>query len=118
MTELIGFLSTGKGSWSIVSKIVGKDVWDKIFLLTNDFGKEKFSPNEKTELITIDMGKNSVELRDEIKAKLKPRIKGTEIAINITSGSGKEHTALISALLQLGFAIRLIDLVNNEIEEV
>jgi hypothetical protein len=33
-----------------------------------------------------------------------------DIAVNITSGQGKEHTALLSALIKLGYGIRLVDI--------
>ena len=41
MTELIAFLSTGKGTWANVSGLIKGESWDKVYLLTNDFGKEK-----------------------------------------------------------------------------
>ena len=37
---------------------------------------------------------------------------------NFVSGMGKEHMALISALLKLGVGIRLMALTKNGIEEV
>ena len=50
--------------------------------------------------------------------KLKEKISGIEVGLNIVSGSGKEHMALISALLKLGIGIRLVALTSNGVKEV
>lgn len=118
MTELIACLSTGKGTWGHVGRIIEDERWDKIYLLTNDYGKENFKNNEKTELIVINESQGLKELIEEIKTKLKERIKGTEVGVNFISGSGKEHMALMSALLKLGVGIRLVALTKDGIEEI
>jgi len=38
MTDLVAFLSTGKGSWAQVSSVINGEDWKKVYLLTNDFG--------------------------------------------------------------------------------
>ena len=38
-------------------------------------------------------------MEEEIQKKLKGKIKGTEVALSIASGDGKEHMALISSLI-------------------
>jgi hypothetical protein len=107
MTDLIAFLSTGKGSWGHVSGLINGEEWDKIYLLTNDFGKEKFQPNEKTELFVCNFNAGAEELAKEIQDKLKDKISG-EVAVNFISGAGKEHMALISALMKMGVGFRLM----------
>ena len=63
--------------------------------------------------------KLSIELLiDKIKSQLEGKIKGTEVALNLASGSGKEHMALLSALLKLGVGIRLVSFTNNGIKEI
>jgi hypothetical protein len=50
-------------------------------------------------------------LRDEIKAKLTPLLEGlldTDVAVNLVSGEGAQHMALLAAILQLGLGIRLV----------
>ncbi len=118
MTELIACLSTGKGTWGHVSRLMQDGKWDKIFLITNDYGKENFNKDDKTELIAINLNQGIKELRDEIYNSLKGKIKGTEVAINIISGMGREHMALISALLKLGIGFRLYALTKDGVEEI
>lgn len=118
MTELIAMLSTGKGSWAQLFKIIRAENWEKIYLITNSFGKEKYTPDEKTELIAFDFNKEPHVLRDEILSALKERVKGLEVALNMCSGTGKEHMALLSAVLKLGTGIRMVDLCDGRLDEL
>lgn len=108
MTELIACLTSGKGTWSDVFRLIDHEAWERVFIITNSFGRERFRPRERTELIVIDPRKPAVELSDDIKQSLEGKIKGLEVALNLTSGSGKEHMAILSALLKLGLGIRFV----------
>ncbi len=116
--NLIACLSTGKGTWGHVSKMIQDGQWDKVILITNDYGKENFTKDEKTELISVNMNMGINDLRDEIKNQLDGKITGIEVAVNIVSGIGKEHMALISAIQKLGFGMRFMALTKNGIEEI
>ncbi|MBU2634512.1 MAG: hypothetical protein KJ674_04685 [Nanoarchaeota archaeon] len=115
MSILIACLSTGKGTWGHVSRL--REEFDKIYLITNDYGKENFQKDDKTELIALNFNQGIKELRDNIMNELKDKIK-EEAALNLISGTGKEHMALLSALLKLGIGIRLIALTKDGIEEI
>ena len=41
MTDLIACISSGKGTWGHVARIIDGQEWNNIFLITNDFGKDK-----------------------------------------------------------------------------
>lgn len=118
MKDLIACLSTGKGTWGHVNRVINDGNWDKVFLITNEYGKENFSADNKTELIAINLNQGLKEMRDEIMNKLKGKIKDTEVAVNLVSGAGKEHMALVSAILKLGIGIRLIALTKEGVEEI
>lgn len=117
MTELIACLSTGKGTWGHVNRLIQDQQWDNILLITNDFGKENFKAEKPAEFIIIDANKGMKDLREDLEKSLKEKIKGTEVALNMISGTGKEHMALLSALLKLGIGIRQIALTKDGIEE-
>lgn len=118
MPTLIACLSTGKGTWGHVSRLISETTWDKVFLITNDFGKENFSASNNTELIIINQKQGIKELAKEIESKLKDKVKDPEIALNLVSGTGKEHTAILSAVLKLGLGIRLVALTQQGMEEI
>jgi len=118
MTELVACLSTGKGTWGHVNRLIQEQEWENIFLITNEFGKENFTAEKPAEFLIIDSNKGIKELRDDITEKLRGKIKGLEVAVNIVSGSGKEHMALIGALLKLGVGIRPMALTKDGIQEI
>ncbi len=118
MTELIACLSTGKGTWGHVNRLIQDGNWSKIFLITNDYGKENFSKDDKTELININLNQGIKELRDEILKNLNGKIKSSEVGVNVISGTGREHMALIAALLKMGVGFRLVALTKDGIEEI
>lgn len=110
--ELIALLSTGKGTWSQVSGLLKYGEWDNVIILGNDFA-QKFTSEKKFEFIKVDLDKRLGDLRTELMEKLKGKIKGTEVALSIASGEGKEHMALISALLNLPVGIRFAALTKD-----
>ncbi len=118
MTTLIACLSTGKGTWGHVGRLLADGQWEKAFLVTNDFGKENFSSEKAHEKIVVDTKKGVEELREEIINQLKGKITGTEVALNLVSGTGREHMAITAAILKLGFGIRFVLLTKDGIKEV
>ena len=110
--ELIALLSTGKGTWAQVSGLIKHGEWDNIIILGSDFA-QKFTSDKKFEFIKIDLDKKLKDLREEFMEKLKGKINGTEVALSIASGDGKEHMALIYALLNLPVGIRFAALTKE-----
>jgi len=113
MPTLIANLSTGKGTWLEVIKIINAQQWDKIFLVTNHFGRDNFKPQENTELIIIDTFQSTSQIAEQIRKQLQGKISDFEIALNLASGSGKEHMALLEAVLELGLNFRLVTFENK-----
>ena len=111
--ELIALISSGKGSWGQVAGVINRGEWENIILIGNDFAK-KFTSEKDFEFIEI-KGGTLVELKQELEKKFKGKIKGTEVALSIASGDGKEHMALISALLSQPVGIRFTALTKDGI---
>ena len=118
MTELVACLSSGKGTWGHVARLIKEGKWDKTFILTNEFGRQNFKAEANVEVLLIDEEKGIKELRDDIYNFLKDKIKGFEVGVNIISGSGKEHLALMSALLKMGVGMRFVALTKDGAEEI
>lgn len=111
--ELIALLSSGKGTWGQVSGLVKQGDWDNIILVGNSFAR-KFTLDKKHEFIEV-QDNSLVKMKQELLEKLKNIIKGTEVALSIASGTGKEHMALISALLSVPVGIRFTALTKDGI---
>lgn len=118
MPTLIACLSTGKGTWTEVSRIIQSQEWNKVFLITNQFGKDNYMPGKNTELVIVESFPETpaIVITEQIKKQLKDKISDFEIALNLASGSGKEHMALLEAVLQLGLNFRQITLNRNNVE--
>jgi len=112
--ELVALLSTGKGTWGQVAGLINKGDWENIFLIGSEFA-EKFSIDKKHDFVRVDTSKSISELKQEIMQKLKGKINGTEVALSIASGDGKEHMALISALLSIPVGVRFTALTKEGI---
>ena len=110
--ELVALLSTGKGTWGQVSGLMTHGDWEKIFLIGGEFAKD-FKHDKEFEFIKVDLDKKIRDLREELSEKLKGKIDGTEVALSIASGDGKEHMALISALINLPVGIRFAALTKD-----
>lgn len=110
--ELIALLSSGKGSWAQVSGLMTHGEWDRIILIGDEFAKQ-FTHQKQFEFIKVDLNKKLKELKEDFLQKLKGKISGTEVALSIASGDGKEHMALISALINFPVGIRFAALTKE-----
>jgi hypothetical protein len=110
--ELVALLSTGKGTWGQVSGLMKHGEWDNIIVLGDEFGAG-FTHEKKFEFIKINLSAKIKELQEEFLKKLKGKINGTEVALSIASGEGKEHMALISALINVPVGIRFAALTKD-----
>lgn len=116
MTDLVATLGTGKGTWIEVRNLIETIEWDNVYLITNKFGAEKFKVKKNVNFIVIN--NNDIKgMKDEIIKNLKNVLK-LEVGVNIQSGTGNEHMALISALFSLGVGIRLVIFKNNTLAEL
>lgn len=118
MPTLIACLSSGKGTWSEVNKIIQSQPWNKVFLITNDFGREKFSWSDQIKPVLINSFQEVPVIVEQIKMQLEGQITDFEVALNLTSGVGNEHMAVLEAVLELGLNFRLIAVNNNQVESL
>lgn len=118
MTDLVACLSGGEKSWLHVQRLISGMEWKNIFLITNGFGKENFKPEKKVNFVVVDFQKPVFSLIDDIRKGLNGKIYDLEVALNLVSGTGKEHMAILSALLKLGIGVRLIAVTKEGIKEL
>ncbi|TKJ17605.1 hypothetical protein CEE44_03665 [Candidatus Woesearchaeota archaeon B3_Woes] len=117
MTSLVACLGDEKGTVLHVAKIIEGKEWDKVFLITDKKVKDLFD-NKNVKIILINPNKFLSELVEEIKSKLDGQINDTEVALNMISGDGKQHMAVLCALLKLGLGIRMVALTKQGVKEI
>jgi len=115
--ELVALLSSGKGTWAQVAGLLSHGDWEKVILVGDDFAKQ-FTHEKKFEFIQVDLNKKLKELRDEFSEKLKGKFQGMEVALSIASGNGKEHMALVSALINLPVGVRFAALTKEGVVDL
>ena len=113
--ELVAFLGDDKENWGQITGLINHGDWDKIIIVKNKNSKS-FSTNKKSESIIIDSSQSLIELKKELMQKLNGKFSGLDANLSIASGNGKEHMALISALLSLPVGIRLVVFTKKGIE--
>ncbi len=116
--ELVAFIGTDKENWGQITALSNRIDSEKIFLVKN---KEVsgFPENNKSEIISVDSSSSLFELKNEILEKLKSKLNNDfEVAVSLASGNGKEHMALISALLSIPVGIRLVAYTKEGIQFV
>lgn len=118
MTDLVACLSSGEKSWAHVARLVNDADWKNVLLVTNESGKNGFRAERKVEYVVVDFQKPVFELIEDIRNGLKGKLTDLEVALNIVSGTGKEHMAILSALLKLGVGVRLMAVTKEGIREL
>ncbi|MDP3881805.1 MAG: hypothetical protein Q8Q31_02915 [Nanoarchaeota archaeon] len=112
--ELVAFLGTDKDNWGQISALINRGKWDKVIIVKNK-DSEDFPYGDET--IKIDSETPLIELKGIMMEKLKAKIGGDfEVALSIASGNGKEHMALISALLSIPVGIRFVAFTRKGVE--
>ena len=112
--ELICLISSDQETWPQISGLMTHGVWDKVILVGDESGKS-FSHERPFQFIQVDTTKKIKELREEFTQKLRGKFEGMEVACSIASGTGKEHMALISAIINLPMGIRFAALTKEGI---
>jgi len=113
--ELIALLSTGKGTWGQVAGLIQKGEWEKVIVVGPSFSKDFTVSGEAFDFIEFDPNKSLAALKKELSTKLKGKFNGLEVALSIASGNGKEHMALLSALINLPVGVRFAALTKEGI---
>lgn len=117
MVTLITLLTTGKGSWAYLNRLLSVAEWSKVIVLANDFGMGFKSEKVKLEMVKIDPDLDVVKLKTAIKQSLKG-VHDFEVAVDFNSGTGKEHSALLSALLALGLGVQIVCLEDDKLVDL
>ncbi|MBU0636119.1 hypothetical protein KKE06_03775 [Candidatus Micrarchaeota archaeon] len=112
MTTLFACLGIGKGTWGHVARLIATEEWDRVVLLSSDFGKENFKPEKECEWILLNNRAGFVIIKDAVKEKLPEG----ELALSLASGSGKEHMAVLVALRESNRDYKIVTLTGDGVK--
>lgn len=115
--EFVAFLGSDKENWGQIGAIMRR--LDAVPILIKSKKTEDFEAIGNARIVSVDTDKPLIELKEEIIDKVKPLLLSElEVAISLASGNGKEHMALISALLSIPVGIRLVVFTKNGVEYI
>jgi len=118
MSVLISILGTGKGTWFEVHKLLEQKLFDSVLLFVDEWAVQNYRNEYNAIVIPLATEAASEQLIDIMKAGIKQHMASQsgelDLAINIASGTGKQHACLLAAVMQLGYGIRLVTFENNE----
>ncbi len=114
--ELVAFIGSDTENWGQITALLKHMSWDSAILVKGK-NTHNFPKTDNAAILEIDTSKPLAEITSILKEKLKSRLSGEfEVALSLASGSGKEHMALISALLNVPVGIKLAVFTKKGIE--
>jgi hypothetical protein len=108
MMEFVAYIGSDKENWGQIVALLNRLDYEKAILIKSR-SAESFPTNERCILIEVDAQKPMLELKHEILERTKQSLSGDfEVALSLASGSGKEHMALLGALLSIPVGVRIV----------
>lgn len=119
MVSLVTIISSGKGTWGQVNTLLREGTWDHQYIVCNDFAYDQFQAKDSNTTTKLRFDEKSwKESYQQLAGFFKEQLKGEmEVAVNISSGSGVEHMAVISALLKAGVGIYFVYADQGAVQE-
>lgn len=105
--EFVAFIGEDKENWGQITALLNRLEYEKAILIQNKKA-DYSSSNEKCKVIKVDSERPLIELKNELIEKLKKELsRDFEVSLSLASGNGKEHMALLSALLNVPVGVKL-----------
>ncbi len=118
MTQLVLCVSDDERAWPHLYRLILEGEWSAIYAIGPASSRRKFHPQKSITFITADFAAPVGEIVESLKKQLAAAFTDFEIALNLVSGSGKEHMAILAALLKAGVGIRLVAVTHEGVREL
>ncbi len=115
MADLIACFTTDNHNRHL-HRLINESEWDRIFVVTTPELRRRHKFQKEVLYIVIDPKKPIDEYVEDIKSNLKGFF--LEVGINLVNGEGKDHMALLSAVMKAGLGFRLVAVTKNGVEEI
>ena len=105
--NLVAFVGTDMENWGQITALMHRMECEKVVLVCSSEAGA-FPASEKCISVEVVGSSPIAALKQQMIDVLKPHLGSDfEVAVSLASGTGKEHMALISALLQIPVGIRI-----------
>lgn len=114
--EFVTYVSDDKDGIGQITALIKRIECEKIVCVCAS-GFELPFEDSRIAKVEVDISKPLQGLRDEMKEKMKKILSNDfEVALSLACGKGKEHMALVSALLNIPVGVRLVAFTKGGIE--
>jgi hypothetical protein len=114
MSVLIAFIPEERAAVIHLQRVIEGEDWDRIILI----GEGEFKSAKAFIRVFSDRTLYLTELKKSYEEQMRDKVKVFEVGVNLMGGSGKEHMALIAAVLSLGLGIRFVALTPGGVREI
>ncbi|HLD06715.1 MAG TPA: hypothetical protein VJC16_04245 [Candidatus Nanoarchaeia archaeon] len=114
MTSLIACL--GADHHPHLRRLIAEQQWEQVYLIAA--APMEFAAEKPLSILVVSPAQPVQEYIAELLSRLQGKIPGFEVALNLVSGSGKEHMGIVAACLKLGLGIRLVAVTREGISEL
>ncbi|MEK6889138.1 MAG: hypothetical protein AABW80_03460 [Nanoarchaeota archaeon] len=105
--EFVAFVGEDKENWGQVTALLNRLEYERAIIIKSS--KEDFPTNGKCKVINISSEKSLIDMKEQMQEKLKKELSGDfEVSLSLASGNGKEHMALLSALLNTPVGVKIV----------
>ncbi len=124
MGTLITILGTGKGSWHEVHGLLATKAFENVLVFIDAWEAQSYRNEYGVTLSPMPEENSSEQLVALMRERIKSHMSATQnaaefdVAINLASGTGKQHAALIAAVITLGYGVRLVTFENEELKVI
>jgi hypothetical protein len=115
MADLIACFTTDE-HYKHLHRLLNEAEWDRAFIVTTHELRKKHRFEKEVLYIIVDPKKPIDEYVEDIKSSLKGFF--LEVGVNLVNGTGKDHMALLSAVMKSGLSFRLVAVTKNGVEEI
>ena len=106
--EFVACVGSDEHNWGQITALLNRLEYEKTVLVVDALASG-YPTNDKCTIIKVDMSQPLLSLQKEIQEKLRKCIGGEfEVALSLASGAGKEHMAVLSALLNIPVGVKLV----------
>lgn len=122
MATLITILGIGKGTWAEVHAILDLKAFEHVLVFIDEWAAKEYRSEHDVTMTPIPEVLTTTELSLLMAERIKQHLLAADntaefdLAVNIASGSGKQHAALITAILKLGYGVRFVTIENGELK--
>jgi hypothetical protein len=115
--KLVAYINQDASTYGQISALINRMEDVEQFLIIKDKSTPMPFSSPICKAIDVDSSKDLLSFRNEIQNVLKLHLKEDfEVALSLASGNGKEHMALISALLTIPVGIKLTAFTKQGVE--